>query len=654
MYIYLKKKCYNKKGEFMKIIILLLFFSFSFGEKYLVLYSNKDENMRKIIEPFEKWKKQIGYEIELIPISQIPIIKNKEEKRDYLIAKDVREFLKTKPAKYLLIIGSTNTIPVCYTTPIVDVPKDKPGVIKQTIPTDYYYADLTGNWNEDNNEYYGEYVNKNKKQEPENFEAELYVGRIPCDDSTTVEQILQRTILWEQNTRKKNALLAGAIFEYKDSNYISQPQIDAAYFCEKIKKEILCGYKTFSLYETVGINPSQYSSNRSLSISSLITEWNKGYDLVYLGGHGSQEAIFRTKWMVDDGDDIPQDLELNSSAFVIDAQEFLGIKPSVVFTDACSVGSFNDGSFGIKILKNQAVSFIGSSVLAYSVSKDNWKREDGGINTILYDTYKYLIQENLSIGESLYKAKFEYSKLDWSKMFDDFLGEMPVVNQMNMMSINLFGDPSLKLEPQILQTDIFSPYIEVKVSPLNYTGIVTSLKSTFEIYFTDIGSSDIKIDSLKIKLNNKEINSLLEKKDKFWYTKIVTENSIGENILTVNVSDNKENNKNFNFQFYVDPNVKLSVPEYSVYNYPNPFENSTTICFKTNKPVFATLYIYNVAGELIYSTQKELETEGKIEWLGTNNRGNKVCSGIYIYQLVIKDKYSNKVKRISKKICLIR
>lgn len=630
------------------IILLIIFFYFSRGEKYLILYSDKEKtNLQEVIEPFKLWKKQLGFEVEVISISQISNGK--------ITPEGIRDFLKIKGAKYLLIIGSEKTIPKCVTVPIVSVPQELQGVVYQQISTDYYYADLTGNWDKDKNGYLGEYRNSKDEQEGD-FEAELYVGRIPFDDVLSIKHILDRTILWEQDKRewKKKALLAAAIFEYQNTNNIPFPKVDGAYFCEVIKNQLLEEYFTFSLYEKTGINKSFYSSEISLSMANLIKEWNKGYNLVFLAGHGEKTALFRTKWMVDDGDNIPQNLELDSAFFIntYNLPNLIGIYPSIVISNACFSGSFETGSFGQEILKEQAIAFIGSSGYAYSVS--SWKnKNDGGIDTIYYYLYDYLINYNYSIGEALYKAKFDYSKLNWENLYDKFLNEAEVVNQMNLLSFNLFGDPSLKLQTNEIKEDIFAPYIEVKIDPLSFE-VVTSNTPTFDIYIIDFGG--LNSNCFEINLDNKIIipKTILQKDDYTLWINANIEKPLNDGLhsLIIEAQDKKNNTNSFSFPFIINTQVKLNIEE--VYNYPNPFQEKTYIFYKLNKPGFLTLSIYDLSGVLIYQKKQETEKEGIIEWRGVNNSGKYVASGVYIYKLLIKDKYTTETEKIIKKLCLIR
>ena len=93
--------------------------------------------------------------------------------------------------------------------------------------------------------------------------------------------------------------------------------------------------------------------------------------------------------------------------------------------------------------------------------------------------------------------------------------------------------------------------------------------------------------------------------------------------------------------------LSLSPKTYHLHqNYPNPFNPSTKIPFTVygsqfmiHSPIYTTLKIYNVRGELVRTLVNEPKEVGRCEaiWDGKDEDGNQVASGIYFYQLRIKD-----------------
>ncbi len=84
-----------------------------------------------------------------------------------------------------------------------------------------------------------------------------------------------------------------------------------------------------------------------------------------------------------------------------------------------------------------------------------------------------------------------------------------------------------------------------------------------------------------------------------------------------------------------------------IYNYPNPFNPSTTIVYNpTNKNLKnAVLTIYNLKGQII----KNFEISGdkaSLIWYGKDNQGKKVSSGVYFYNVKMKGKKTSQLQKM--------
>ena len=84
-------------------------------------------------------------------------------------------------------------------------------------------------------------------------------------------------------------------------------------------------------------------------------------------------------------------------------------------------------------------------------------------------------------------------------------------------------------------------------------------------------------------------------------------------------------------------NSSYIVPEnFKIYqNYPNPFNPETTINFQLPKRSRVAVKIYNILGHEIRTlidNEKEMGLH-EIKWDGTNDRGVKMASGIYLYKI---------------------
>lgn len=70
-------------------------------------------------------------------------------------------------------------------------------------------------------------------------------------------------------------------------------------------------------------------------------------------------------------------------------------------------------------------------------------------------------------------------------------------------------------------------------------------------------------------------------------------------------------------------------------NYPNPFNPTTTISYSLDKDSEVVVSIYDISGKLITTLLNDYQTQGEhsINWNGTNDSGNKVGAGAYLYQV---------------------
>ena len=78
--------------------------------------------------------------------------------------------------------------------------------------------------------------------------------------------------------------------------------------------------------------------------------------------------------------------------------------------------------------------------------------------------------------------------------------------------------------------------------------------------------------------------------------------------------------------------------EFEVYPaYPNPFNPVTTIGYYLSDKGFVNITIYDMMGREIKVLQSGIQTPGhsKVQWNATNNKGQPVSAGVYLYQINI-------------------
>lgn len=99
----------------------------------------------------------------------------------------------------------------------------------------------------------------------------------------------------------------------------------------------------------------------------------------------------------------------------------------------------------------------------------------------------------------------------------------------------------------------------------------------------------------------------------------------------------------------VEDNIKNN-DELLSQNYPNPFDNNTTIKFSLRESSWITLNIFDIRGTLIKCLAKGHYSNGShsVAWDGKDNDGNSVSNGLYYYNL------DNGKEKSVKKIIIFR
>jgi hypothetical protein len=299
-------------------------------------------------------------------------------------------------------------------------------------PTDFYYADLSGSWDSDNDgnvcvwgwdnkDYFGTGI--------VDFVPEVYVGRIPTysDGAAAVDEILGRIMAYEQESAtgdvswRRRLLLPDSIYFYKDEpseSGMPTPRWDGAtvgeWFIRAQAKPR--GMLWTTMYEREGLAPSNFESDFAVNDRSLVNEWHRGYGLVFWAGHGSEVGVYRTVWVSDNGNGIPGDdySELDQPDFM--STPLLGMlteaPPPFVVHGSCSNGTPETAdNLGYNMLRYGAIGTVSASRVAATwhwpeVDPERWDKPDtwdGDVVDIVADYAVRLIDGN-AVGSALDEA----------------------------------------------------------------------------------------------------------------------------------------------------------------------------------------------------------------------------------------------------------
>ncbi len=270
-------------------------------------------------------------------------------------------------------------------------------------PTDYYYAELTSNWDSDGDGIYGEEEDTTDKY------FEVYVGRIPYYGTISeTDSILQKIITYEisANTAwRRNVLLPMVPLDDSTPCY----QIG-----EQIKYNLLepKAIRSTRIYdETYGLlpPPEYLRENRYPA-----TEWSQGaYGVVIWETHGWDQGA-------------------SGIITTSDTSSLNNNYPSAVWQGSCSTGNpETTTNLGYSILKNGGIGTVAASRSGwYWVGESNFTNSSsqGGLG------YQYAkrLAERKTLGQALWDTKEAMSY--WLK---------------NYLVHNLYGDPSVVIMPPV-------------------------------------------------------------------------------------------------------------------------------------------------------------------------------------------------------------
>jgi len=384
------------------------------------------------ITSFKNYKTTLDFNVNIVNLSWITTNYPASDTQA-----SIRSFLASNYAtwgiKYVLIIGSHSTIPMrtCYP----DYTNHANDGI-HNIPTDYYYADLTGSWDSDGDGFYGE-----RGEDSVDFTPEVWVGRIPVDVGATVTSILNKIQSFEGATYtgwKKNAMLLGAVYYYANEDYGGNSRWDGAEVMEKCKNNLLSGYSCTTMYEKSGNGPCSYSCTYPLTKSQVVSEWSgsSGWGIVNWAAHGAATYASRKVWSTDDGDNVPESFEMTWPVMIqnTDASGFNNNNPPIVFGASCTVSHPETANnLGTSLLINGASAFVGASRVSYGSM--GWTQPShGGHGTYCYEFTDRIANKVHFCGPALYGAKqYTYSHYPWNSWHD----------YANMFNFNLYGDPTM-------------------------------------------------------------------------------------------------------------------------------------------------------------------------------------------------------------------
>jgi hypothetical protein len=374
-----------------------------------------------------------GYSVGVISVEDIAANYTGAELADK-IRECIKDYYTNNGMRYVILVGDPD--PDDNSSPsdsVGDVPMKMCWARKgsndqddwRQSPTDYYYADLTGNWDADGDGYFGEaYKVYDVYGENGDLMAggidvvpEVVVGRVPFSNSADVEKYFQKVIEYE-------AQMAGYIWgtgslEWRKKGLVAALPMDAdtpSYqLGELMKQKIFSppGYSTVRAYkENYGLySPPEIAPCNE---SDFCTEWKKGYGIVFWTTHGLEYSA---------GD-------------VVDTSRVIWLddtKPSIAFAFCCKNGTPEVNCLAKRLLLNGTLAVFASTRVIWYVS--GWELlNQGGSHSFGYELVRRTV-EGESLGKALENTRLWYIDHSPKSPYDYF----------NIFAMVLYGDPLLRI-----------------------------------------------------------------------------------------------------------------------------------------------------------------------------------------------------------------
>jgi hypothetical protein len=191
--------------------------------------------------------------------------------------------------------------------------------------------------------------------------------------------------------------------------------------------------------------------------------------------------------------------------------------------------------------------------------------------------------------------------------------------------------------PLIAYEDIdvlsFDICLNYDLESLKYVGLKkTDLLKDFQIFENTTNNGWIKVGGFSLTETNLT-GTYLE-----MVFEVVGETGSSSQIELESYRLNADQAQYANATVAIEENKNLDKPtDYVLHNnYPNPFNPETNIQFDIPESGNVSLKIYNMLGQQVKALVEETKTAGthRVQWDGSNEDGQSVPSGVYVYRLI--------------------
>lgn len=382
-------------------------------------------------------------------------------------AEKIRKWLQdnyvSMDIEYVLLVGD----PTPGGTGATDIPMKKcwprrDEATDRDSPTDMFFADLTGDWDPDNDQIYGEWSDYDTAGGVD-LGCELYVGRIPVynNDYAELDTILTKIMAYENQSVvawRESILMP---MSYSELNY------DGAILAEQMWDDFL-NARTFSRWRqyqqgtAYAADDSIYASDEELRGGNVVrNRWrDNDYGIVCWWAHGSSTAAGVGYSGHDDGT-----LFDTSMTGVLDNNH-----PSFTYQCSCLNGyPENTGNLQYELLVNGTIAAVSATRVSWYNDGVGYGQLDGSsVNAGIGYEYVDRLSNNYKCGKGLRWAKWAVT------------GDIGTRNTrlMNQYDFGVYGCPAVGIEnTEVLKPDLRPSSAAASVSGGTEVTINTTIRN---------------------------------------------------------------------------------------------------------------------------------------------------------------------------------
>jgi hypothetical protein len=376
------------------------------ASRYVIITTNSIRSASRQLDHFMAGKKRRGFEVETITEDMWGGgIGDKA-------AENIREWLRgnylSRNIEYVLLIG--NPHPDAGDVPMKMLwPRSYDSIYRES-PSDYYFADLTGDWDLDRDGLYGEsYGDFGVGGVDPNWE--VLVGRIPFyGNIEELDRILAKIAAYENENQsraawRKNVLLAMKPLDANTPGY---------HLGEAIRRDFISPKSEWGSHrvyeERYGLYPTP--ETYPCSMDNVTDAWNSSrFGAIFWLTHGWAQGA-------SDIMDLTHAVTLND-AF-----------PGFTFQGSChnSYPEVSD-NLSYELLQNGGIATVGATRVSWYFIGETYFAGSSSIAGMAYEYARRLIDQELDSGRALYEMKQALAPGLW----------------MNFTVTNIYGDPSTGL-----------------------------------------------------------------------------------------------------------------------------------------------------------------------------------------------------------------